>query len=335
VKRILGILMIAVVVAATGVAYWRYGTHAAQSDVVPELLLYVPADAKVIVYLDAAALRSSAFAADLIALGPSQTPDREYLEFVQATGFDFSRDLDRVVMIIRQQTPAEVALAVAEGKFDRARITAYALRSGKAARANGADIFEIPQPSSGKNVALTFLDEGRIALAQGVGGRAALESLLQRGREASLVPAMRERIVRVSGSPIFAVGQLEKLPDNMAVGGVRSDQLNNMAQNIRWATLGLRPEGEVVQIAADGECDTPENAHQLAGTFDGLQLLAQSILSDPKTRARLAPQVVTLLDSVLRDLHVSQDGVRVRLTLQLTHTELRDALRTSTTPAGR
>jgi hypothetical protein len=334
-KRVLAIGVIVLAVAGSGVAYWWHASSAAQSDAVPDLLLYAPPDAKVIVYVDAVALRSSAFASEWRLLGPVRAPEREYLEFVQGTGFDFSRDLDRVVVIARQQSPAEVVLAVAEGRFDRAKITAYALRTGKVVRANGVEIYEVPQSAPGKMISLTFLEGNRIAMAQGNSSHAALATLVQKGRQAALDPAMRERVVRVSGSPIFAAGQLEKLPENLAVGGVRSDQLNTMAQNIRWATLGLRPDGEVLQLAAEGECDTPENAHQLAGTFDGLQMLGQAVISDPKTRAKMDPQFVALLDSALRNLHVSQDGKRVRLIFQLTHTELRDVIGTSAAPAAR
>jgi hypothetical protein len=334
-KRAIGIVVIALVVAASAVAYWRFGMHAGQADDVPELLLYAPPDAKAIVYVDEAALRSSAFESDLAAIGPARAPEREYLDFVQATGFDFSRDLDRAVLIFRQQAPGDVGLAVAEGRFDKAKIKAYALRTGKLAHLNGLEIYEVPQAAPAAMISVTFLDGNHIALAQGNAARATLEAIAQKGKQAALDPAMRERVVRVSGSPIFAVGQLDKLPANLSAGGMRSDQLSALGQNIRWATLGVRPDGETLHLVAEAECETQENAHQLAGTLDGLQMLGQGMMSDPKTRTRIDPQVVALLDSALRNLHVSQDGMRVRLIVQLTQAELRSVLASPSSPARR
>ncbi len=327
-KRAIGILLLLAVVAVSVVIYWRYAISAAQSDAVPELLRYAPADAKALVYLDVAALRGSAFAADLAALGPAQKPDPEYLEFVKATGFDYSRDLDRVLFVVREVSPAQVGLALAEGRFDQAKIEAYAARSGKLARANGTDIYEIPQAASGEAIALAFFGTNRIVFAQGPAARARLDTFLQRVRQTTMDAEMHTRLLRVAGSPIFVTGQVDQLAAAAAARGLRSDQLNNLMGSMRWATLGIRPEGELLRVAADGECTTAENAHQLAGTLDGLQMLAQSVLNDPNTRAKLEPQVAALLDAALRDLRVSQDGSRVRLTLELTHDQLRDLLRT-------
>lgn len=335
-KRAITLALVGAVVVAAGLVYWRHTTGAAQEDGIPQLLNGVPADAKAIVYVDVAALRASAFVAELSALAPAQAPEREYQEFVKETGFDYSRDLDRVLLVVRQQPPAQVELALAEGRFDHGKIAAYALRTGKVTRANGAEIYEIP-PAAGRNgMALTFLDASRIALAQGDAGRAALEKLAQNGEQAELDPGMRARIVRVAGSPVFAAARIEQVPENFAPGGIRSDQLTNLARNVRWVTLGLRPEGELLHAAAEGECDTPENARQLAGTFEGLRMLAQSMLNDPATRARLTPGAAKVLDELLRGLRVSQQDQRVRLLAELSREQLRDLLRGQSAPsAGR
>jgi hypothetical protein len=334
VKRPFLVVLLVAVAGTAGVVYWRYAATAAQDSGMPELLQYAPAGAHALVYVDLAALRDSAFASDLTALAPAQTPDREYLEFVQATGFDYARDLDRVLLVVRQQAPAQVELAIAEGRFDRGKIAAYALRTGKMERVNGAEIYEVPQSSAaGKNAALTFLAANRIALAQGARAREALGTVAQAGREGTLEPATRARVLRVSGSPVFAVARIDPVAENFAPGGLRSDQLNNLARNVRWVTLGLRPEGEVVHAAAEGECDTAENARQLAGTFDGLRMLGQSLLTDPATRARLTPQAAQVLEGLLGELRVTQDSQRVRLLLEFSREQLRELLRGPSAPA--
>jgi len=88
--------------------------------------------------------------------------------------------------------------------------------------------------------------------------------------------------------------------------------------SVRWFTLAVRPEGDRMRVVLEAECDTPENARQMAGTLDGLRLLGQASLSDPNTRKRLEPEALRLLDSLLRIVEVSRDELRVRLVLELT-----------------
>jgi hypothetical protein len=334
-KRALTIGVIAVVVAASGVVYWRHATSAAQNGEPPDLLLYAPPDAKGLAYIDLAALRSSPFFADLRGLAPTQAPEREYQEFVSATGFDYERDLDRVVIAAVGPSSSQDTLAVAEGRFDHGKITAYALRSGKVTRANGAEIYEITQLSPGKPGAMAFLAPNRIALTQGPDARVLLISLLQHGAQTALDPALRARLARVAGSPLFGAGKMDEVPQNIAPGGIRSDQLDNLARQVRWVTLAIRPDGEILNVAADGECQTQDAAHQLAGTLDGLRILGQTFLSDSKTRAQMDPRLLPVFDALLKDIRVTQDGERVRLTLELTHAEVRQFLHNAgSTPAS-
>lgn len=333
-KRVLVIVVVVVLVASAGALYWRHTKGSGEPSEVPSLLLYAPADAKAVVYVDLGAIRSSSFIKELAALAPPQAQEREYLDFVQATGFDYTRDLNRAVIIGRQQGTTQSVLAVAEGRYDRAKIAAYALRSGKLERANGAEIYVIPQLTPGNPGALAFLAFDRIAVAQGPDARATLETLLRQGPQQALDPTLRARVMRVAGSPLFGVGQVDQISKNIARGEMRSDQLENLAREVRWVTAGVRPEGELLHIAADGECPTPESAHQLGGTLDGLRMLGQMMMSDPKARARLTPEAAGLFDTILKDVRVSQDGPRVRLTLEITHAELRDFLhRQAGTPA--
>ena len=86
-----------------------------------------------------------------------------------------------------------------------------------------------------------------------------------------------------------------------------------------------------MKVGLEGECDTPENATQIAGTLDGLRLFGQAALSNPGTRQRLPPETLKLLETLLRVVEVSHDNQRVRLTLELTAEMLRAA--TPKTPA--
>lgn len=326
------LLLTAVVLGSVAYHSSRWGSRAAQGAPAPDLISFAPADATYILYADISALRSSPFLDELTARTLPPTTDRDYAEFMRATGFDYARDLDRVVLAGRPGSSANLNVVVAEGRFDRDKISSYALRSGKMERQNGAEVYVLPAGTSGKVVAFAFLDAKRIALADGP----SLAPVLVPKTPSAADPAMRDRISRVAGAALFAVGKIGPIPENFSPGGLRSDQFTNLARSLRWVSLGARPEGERLKVAIEGECDTSENARQLAGTLDGLRLLGQAALADPKTRQQIQPESLPLLENLLGAVEVSRPGAsdekRVRLTLELTPEMLRAAGRKKPAP---
>ena len=164
-------------------------SEAADASPAPELLSEVPAGAPTLVYADLAAIRASAFYQQRPDQGPITLPDRDYADFVQSTGFDFEKDLDRVVIA---SWPSGLAsekkqtVVIADGRFDRRKIHDYALRKGKLDRQEGRDVFLFPSDnlSSGNPHAaishgqlsyvnqgnwnsVTFLNDHRIAIVEG------------------------------------------------------------------------------------------------------------------------------------------------------------------------
>ncbi|MGJ5816215.1 hypothetical protein [Paludibaculum fermentans] len=75
-------------------------------------------------YLDVAGLRSSGVL-DLLA-GKAGAEEPEYRKFVEASGFDYRRDLDAVAMRVRSTD----TLLILKGRFDAARLAAYAKSNG-------------------------------------------------------------------------------------------------------------------------------------------------------------------------------------------------------------
>ncbi len=313
-QRTLLVLSLAAGLGFAGLYLLRRGPIAAQNGPVPELLTLVPADAPYLFYADLAALRASPFLTQLAALAPAGPLDREYAEFVQATGFDYTRDLDRVALAPQPGSANTFSMAVAEGRFDRGRIIRYALLSGRIERQNGSEVYVVPGGSPGKQVAFTFLSAQRILATDRPDRMPALAVHLAGGFD----PAMRERISRVAGSALFAVGRVGALPENFSPGGLRSDQFNNLVRSLGWVSFAARLDGDRLKVALEGDCDTPESARQLAGTLDGLRLLAQAALADPRTRQRLQPQAAATLEDLLRVMQLSQDNQHVRLMLELT-----------------
>lgn len=317
-KRAIGVLLVVAGVSAAGLYYSSRGPNAAQGPAIPELIALAPPDTAYLSYADLAALRASPFVARLMALAPSPAADPEYAGFVRATGFDYARDLDRLVVAARPGSPAPLTLALAEGRFDRARISSYALRSGTLERGSGAEVYTFPPSPTSKATAFAFLNDNRVAIGEGPEAAKVVAALASSRAPSRFAPAIRERISRVADSAVFVVGQVADVPQNLSPGGMRSDQFANLVRSLRWFTLAARPEGDRLKVAVEGECDTVESARQLAGTVDGLRMLGQAMLADPGTRQRLQPATATLLESLLRIIQVSRDEQRVRLSLELT-----------------
>lgn len=75
-------------------------------------------------YVDVAALRATGLL-EMLA-GKAGVEEPEYRKFVEASGFDYRRDLDAVAMRVRSTD----TLLVLKGRFDAARLAAYAKANG-------------------------------------------------------------------------------------------------------------------------------------------------------------------------------------------------------------
>src|ERR1700688_2428910 len=120
--------------AAIAAALLAYGTFrhgaTAHASPAPELLSALPPGAPTLVYLDLAAVRASSFYQHRADKGPIAVPNQDYAEFVRSTGFDFEKDLDRVVIASWPALAGKVPtknVVIAEGRFDRAKIRDYAM----------------------------------------------------------------------------------------------------------------------------------------------------------------------------------------------------------------
>ncbi len=285
-KQLLTAVVTMAALLAAGFAYlrWKSGDSLGGRA---ELLAQMPADAGAVIFLDAAQLRSSAFLAQLLAWAPTPAPDADYAQFVQATGFAYERDLDRLAIAISNQTTNAGIFAVAEGRFDRKKIEEYASRSGSLKTADGRTLFAVPIEGTPRKVFFTFLGNARVALANDS------SYFFQRPSSASGAE-WPEHLSRVAGTPLFmvmrqdspAVNALTQVP-----GGFRSPQLASLLGQLQWISISAKPDGSPLRVVIDGECATETTAHQLKELLSGLVVLAQAGLNDVKTRKQLDPSL--------------------------------------------
>ena len=89
-----------------------------------DLLAALPSGAAPTLYVNVKVLRAAGLLEKFA--GPATLEDPEYKRFVSATGFDYRRDLDAVVIVSR---PGDTLMVVA-GAFDLARLAMYAKANG-------------------------------------------------------------------------------------------------------------------------------------------------------------------------------------------------------------
>ncbi|MBZ5645492.1 MAG: hypothetical protein LAO19_22265 [Acidobacteriia bacterium] len=354
---IAGGLMVFVMAGAL-LVYSGFGRgEAADTSPVPELLSQVPSDAPTLVYADLAAIRESAFYQHRPDRGPIAVPDREYADFVQSTGFNFEKDLDRVAIA---SWPSGLApekkqtVLIADGRFDRRKIHDYALRKGKLDRQAGHDVFLFP--SDGVPAGEAFSGNPSTGNAPGVnapavkphtGNAPGADSASAKQPNwnsvtfvndhriaivegASIAPLLghqdivaggdsaRDRAARVAGAAVIAITRVPAIPQNYSPGGVQSAQLLNLARSVQWITLAARPEGNDLRVSLEGECQSATGARQLQAALELFRLIGRAGLESPKTRQSMDPATLQVLESVLKSADVSASAERVRIQVELT-----------------
>lgn len=318
-KSKLIVIAVAVLMLAVSLIFvlrhWRGGDLDASRA---QLLSLLPAEANAAGFLDLQQLRASPFLQQFLAWAPQVSPDSEYAQFLQATGFDYERDLDRVAVSWQQQAAMPWIFAVAEGRFDRKKIEAYGARFGSLKTADGKTLFAVPVSGSQRKAYFTFLRDDRVAWANDP-AYFFQKSTSGSGQE------WREHLLRVAGSPIFVVLQQDAVPASVlaqAPGGFRSPQLATLLRQLQWISISGKPEGSVLRVVVDGETNMENTAHQLKEMLSGLVVLAQVGLNDAKTRSQLDPELRRGYLDLLQSADIQQldrgTSKSVRVILQVT-----------------
>ncbi|MGB2593008.1 MAG: hypothetical protein WBG02_09110 [Candidatus Acidiferrum sp.] len=269
------------------------------------MLAQLPSDASAVLFLDFDALRQSPFLAELYKWAPQTKADADYTQFLQSTGFNYERDLNRVAVATLNHGQATTLCAVADGRFDRKKISAYAMQTGTRENRNGREIFTVPLANSARRITFTFLRNDRIVLTNGPSIETS--SPLQTDSDAQ---AWRERFRRLAGSPVFAVirqsGGAGSALSAQSPGGLRSPQLSALIDQLEWITVAGKPDADRLRVVLEGEGTSDASTRQLSDVINGLLLLAQAGLSDPKMRQQLQPDVREAFLEMLKSADVSQ-----------------------------
>ena len=89
---------------------------------------YMPEREAAVLYIDVAAVRSSGILDKLV--GSTVAEEPEYKTFVQQTGFDYKRDLDRLMANSASADGGTTHYFLLEGRFDWDKLKSYAKGQG-------------------------------------------------------------------------------------------------------------------------------------------------------------------------------------------------------------
>lgn len=321
-KRTLAGAVTAVVLLAAAAFYAYQRWSGSGSSPRNELLAQMPADASVVLYIDLDELRQSPFLAELYKWAPQPRADADYAQFLQSTGFNYETDLHRVSIALLKHGQESTLLAVAEGRFDRKKVAAYATQTGTREIRGGKEIFSVPVSGGTRQITFTFLRNDRIALTN----NGSLESSLSPSHADSDTQSWRERFRRLAGSPVFAVvrqaaGAGAAL-SAQAPGGLQSPQLSALIDQLQWISVAGKPEADHLRVVLEGEGAADAPTRQLSDVINGLLVLAQAGLHDSKMRQQLPPDVREAYLELLKSADVSQidrgETKSVRLMFDLT-----------------
>ena len=279
----------------------------------PSLVQQLPPNASAIVFVDIEALRSSSFANELASLAPTSAQEAAYTQFVQATGFDYSRDLDRAALALWPQTAPTSALALAQGRFDQQKIERYALRNGgHLVIIHKQKIYEVREENSSRLVRFTFLSPDEIAMADGP----ALTEVLS-PKTARLDSQMSSLVAHASSAPIYAAARSQDLSKDVGIDVSHFAQLADMLRGIHTITASGRPAADNLKLFASADCSSTIDALKLSTTLQGLLWMGRAALADSKTQQQIGPQWPGF-DAMLKAADISHDGHLLQLRIEFT-----------------
>ena len=320
-NRIL-IIVAASALLIAGAALAFHFSSGTDADARGQLLRLLPTDSTAVICLDLDEFRSSPFLARLYAWAPHPAEDSEYAQFVRDTGFSYERDLQRAAIAVSNHGATTDLLAIADGKFDRKKIETFLKRNGKSMQQGKWKIYLLNASVDDRPLSLTFLSDSRIAVSDSGNLAAALSRASSEAGHAE----WNERFERLAGAPLFAVirqdSALQQAMNTATPGLFRSPALSTLLKQLQWISIAGKPDGDVLRVISDGECQSDSTTSQLRDFLQGVLLLAQTGLNDPKLRQQMNPEEREAYLEILKNADIQKidrgEWKSVRVALSVT-----------------
>jgi hypothetical protein len=234
-----------------------YRIHSSRAFFASRVLLSrFPAEDALAMSIDVSALRAARLLADSKA-----TPEPEYQQFLEGTGFDYKRDLDSVVASFSRSG----SFFIARGRFNWVKLRAYAEREGGSCY---RDLCRVQGSRPDRHISFLPLRDDAIALAVGTDDLAAA------------------RLTK-TGQPVTA--PIPAAPVWISVPGaeLRRDHVPALLLPLIGADrilITLEPAGQAIEAHMEATCRTPDDAKILASQLrSSTAILKQKLALDKTT----------------------------------------------------
>jgi hypothetical protein len=259
---LLAILLAAAGLTWGGLHYWR-SIHDLDAVRLSETL---PRESGAILYIDWAALRSTGLMTSLAKSKAAEEPD--YKQFVNETGFDYTRDLDALAASFVNGD----LFAAIRGKFEWKRLTAYASAHGGSCE---NDLCSLPATQPGRFISFYPLKSNVLAMA------------------ASRDPHGANHIDPPHGAPVFHAGA----PVALSAPGFEFEAgkglppgsqafLSPLAKSTRSSFYAQAGKDQNFELRLEAECPSPKVAEELAKQLQQTTELLRSMLARDKMKPR-------------------------------------------------
>lgn len=271
-------------------------------------LAWLPAEAGLVAGVDLVGLRQQTWLVELVGRATHQVQqEAEYQAFIEASGFDYARDLDSLWLGVFGPGEQPLITGVAEGRFARAKILNYARQQGAAANMHrGIEIYRVrtqaPVSDRPERIfAFAFLDDTRLAFGS------------DREQVATVIdcwlgktPAVGSDASRRAELERLAAGQQAWAVDELAKWELPIFGEQGFLQGLRTAVVqvasGIRVSEQGLAVWAAAQCRDPGQAQRLRDNLNIMLGLARLVL------LRQADEGAQGLGKALERLELSQHG---------------------------
>ena len=258
-RKLRAALLILPGVAVCAAAVWGGLWYRARAVTPAELLRRIPTSGALLVYLDFETFRKDGVLNLLEGRGISE--DSEYRDFARQTGFDYKKDLDRVLLAA---APTGKYLLV-EGNFDWKRLRSYAVSQN--GRCDGS-LCRMPGSAPDRHISFFPVQSNLMALAVSGDDSAAL------------------RMSSTAGAPNLAAPEA---PLWVAIPGSVLQSGENLPQETQiFARSMSQAESAVLSFASEGDrfaarlqilCRSSQDASDLASQLRGTTAVLQKMFA--------------------------------------------------------
>jgi hypothetical protein len=224
---------------------------------------YMPERDAAVLFIDVAAIRNSGILEKLV--GSTVAEEAEYKNFLQQSGFDYKRDMDRVMV----NSAEETHYFLVEGRFDWDKLQAYAKNQGGSCE---GDFCTVKGSTPGRIISFYPVAKKFMALASSPNEKAAREINSRTPVKPAYDVPDRPIWLHV---PTSLMQQQVNLP-----AGTRL--FARALQDSKRVMFSLGPQGDKFEVSMDVVCRTPEEAAVLRTQLEGVTKLLQSFIARDK-----------------------------------------------------